>query len=231
MEQYDQIGARLDRLPLARFHYRIFGIISFSLLLTGFLSYSGNVVLAKLVSNGWSNNFLNAAFTSALMFGYFIGSLTGGFIGDYFGRRRAFRINLLIVGIAATGAAFVPDMYWLIFFRFLMGTGMGALIMVGYASFTEFIPAMVRGKWSARLSFVGNWSPMLSAAIGVVVIAFFSWRIMFLLGGIGILLAWLLSGKYFIESPRWLAGKGQIAGAESQLREVEQQIEREKSIR
>ncbi|KPP15680.1 hypothetical protein ACU99_02660, partial [Escherichia coli] len=34
MEQYDQIGARLDRLPLARFHYRIFGIISFSLLLT-----------------------------------------------------------------------------------------------------------------------------------------------------------------------------------------------------
>ncbi|STF45598.1 metabolite transport protein [Escherichia coli] len=59
-------------------------------------------------------------FTSALMFGYFIGSLTGGFIGDYFGRRRAFRINLLIVGIAATGAAFVPDMYWLIFFRFLM---------------------------------------------------------------------------------------------------------------
>ncbi|EPF4853747.1 hypothetical protein ACSSGB_004170, partial [Escherichia coli] len=22
MEQYDQIGARLDRLPLARFHYR-----------------------------------------------------------------------------------------------------------------------------------------------------------------------------------------------------------------
>ena len=56
MEQYDQIGARLDRLPLARFHYRIFGIISFSLLLTGFLSYSGNVVLAKLVSNGWSGN-------------------------------------------------------------------------------------------------------------------------------------------------------------------------------
>lgn len=54
---------------------------------------------------------------------------------------------------------------------------------------------------------------------------------MFLLGGIGILLAWFLSGKYFIESPRWLAGKGQIAGAESQLREVEQQIEREKSIR
>lgn len=230
MEQYDYIGARLDRLPLARFHFRIFGIISLGLLLTGFLSCSGNVVLAKLVSNGWSNNFLNAAFTSSLMFGYFVGSLTAGFIGDYFGRRKAFRINLLIVGISATAAAFVPNMFWLIFFRGLMGIGMGALIMVGYASFTEFIPAGVRGKWSARLSFVGNWSPMLSAAIGVVIIAFLSWRMMFLLGGAGMLLAWYLSGKYFIESPRWLAGKGQKNLAEQHLREIEAQIEKEHNI-
>lgn len=230
MEQCDPIGARLDRLPLSRFHFRIFGIISFSLLVTGFLSYSGNVVLAKLVSNGWSNNYLNAAFTSALMFGYFIGSLTGGFIGDYLGRRKAFRVNLLIVGISASAATFVPNMYWLIFFRFLMGTGMGALIMVGYASFTEFIPPAMRGKWSARLSFVGNWSPMLSALIGVVVIAFFSWRMMFLLGGAAMLLAWYLSGKYFIESPRWLASKGQLSTAEKHLQLVESQIEKEKKI-
>lgn len=230
MEQYEYIGARLDRLPFSNFHFRIFGIISLGLLLTGFLSYSGNVVLAKLVSNGWSNNYLNAAFTSALMFGYFIGSLSGGFIGDYLGRRKAFRVNLLIVGISATAASFVPNMYWLIFFRALMGTGMGALIMVGYASFTEFIPPAVRGKWSARLSFVGNWSPMLSAAIGVVVIACFSWRAMFLLGGVGMLLAWYLSGKYLIESPRWLAGKGQQDQAEKHLLDVEQQIEKEKKI-
>ncbi|WP_032939832.1 MFS transporter [Citrobacter youngae] len=230
MEQCDPIGARLDRLPLSRFHFRIFGIISFSLLVTGFLSYSGNVVLAKLVSTGWSNNYLNAAFTSALMFGYFVGSLSGGFIGDYLGRRKAFRINLLIVGVSACAATFVPNMYWLIFFRCLMGIGMGALIMVGYASFTEFIPPTVRGKWSARLSFVGNWSPMLSAAVGVVVIACLSWRMMFLLGGATMLLAWYLSGKYFIESPRWLAGKGQRSEAEKHLVQVESQIEKEKKI-
>lgn len=28
MEQYEYIGARLDRLPFSRFHFRIFGIIS-----------------------------------------------------------------------------------------------------------------------------------------------------------------------------------------------------------
>ncbi len=49
MEQYDQIGARLDRLPLARFHYRIFGIISFSLLLTGFLGSDSNLLIVFYV--------------------------------------------------------------------------------------------------------------------------------------------------------------------------------------
>ncbi len=62
MEQCDPIGARLDRLPLSRFHFRIFGIISFSLLITGFLSYSGNVVLAKLVSNGGNDSNLLIVF-------------------------------------------------------------------------------------------------------------------------------------------------------------------------
>jgi putative MFS transporter len=90
MEQYDHIGIRMDRLPLSSFHYRIFGIIGLSLLITGFLSYSGNVVLAKLVSNGWSNNYLNAAFTSALMLGYFIGSLMGDLLAIIWGGARRF---------------------------------------------------------------------------------------------------------------------------------------------
>lgn len=224
----DAIGARLDRLPLASFHVKIFGIIGMSLLATGFLSYSGNVVLAKLVSNGWSNNYLNATFTSAMMLGYFIGSLAGGFVGDCLGRRKAFRINLLIVALSASAAAFAPDMLWLIFFRCLMGIGMGALIMVGYASFTEFIPARIRGKWSARLSFVGNWAPLLSAAIGVVVITYLSWRLMFLLGGAAMLILWVLSANYFIESPRWLAGKGKQDQAEASLLAIEREIEQEK---
>jgi putative MFS transporter len=225
------IGERLDRLPLSKFHHKIFLLIGASLLVTGFLSYSGNVVLAKLISNGWSNNYLNAAFASALMLGYFIGSLSGGFVGDYLGRRQAFRISLLIVGVAASAASFSPNMYCLIALRCLMGIGMGALIMVGYASFVEFIPALVRGKWSARLSFVGNWAPLLSAVVALVVIPLLSWRIMFLLGGIAMLAIWFLCSDYFIESPRWLAGKGKNAQAEASLNEIEREIEREKDIK
>lgn len=70
MEDNDHIGARLDRLPLSRFHF-VFWNNSLACY-NGVLSYSGNVVLAKLINNGWSNNYLNAAFTSALMLGYLL---------------------------------------------------------------------------------------------------------------------------------------------------------------
>lgn len=92
---------------------------------------------------------------------------------------------------------------------------------MGYTSFAEFIPANVRGKWSARLSFISNGSLMLSAAIGVMVISTFSWRAMFLLGEIWMPAAWFLSGIYFLESPRCLAGKGRKAMAEPSLRNIE----------
>lgn len=157
------------------FYYCIFGIISFSLLLIGFLSYFGNVVLVKLVSNGWLNNFFNVVFILVLMFGYFIGLFIGGFIGDYFGWCRVFCINFFIVGIVVIGVVFVFDMYWFIFFCFLMGIGMGVLIMVGYVLFMEFIFVMVCGKWFVWFLFVGNWLFMLFVVIGVVVIVFFSW--------------------------------------------------------
>lgn len=130
------------------------------------------MVLAKLVSNGWSNNYLNAAFTSALMFGYFLGSLAGGFIGDYLGRRKAFRVrftdrrDLCLRGNLCTQhvlAYLFPlfDGHW------NGGANYGGLCLILP---NLFLPRCA--KWSARLSFVGNWSPMLSAAIGIVVIAF-----------------------------------------------------------
>jgi putative MFS transporter len=52
---------------------------------------------------------------------------------------------------------------------------------------------------------------------------------MFLLGGMAMLVAWYLSGKYFIESPRWLAVKGK-GDAEKHGMQVESQIELETSL-
>src|SRR5665647_1300097 len=81
----NNIGQRLDRLPISKWHLMVFWLIGCGLLIDGIDNYLGGIVLAQLVKNGWSNNILNAAFTSATMAGLFIGSLFAGFSGDHLG--------------------------------------------------------------------------------------------------------------------------------------------------
>jgi len=45
-------------------------------------------------------------------------------------------------------------MDWLIAARFVMGLGLGAEIVVGYSTMTEFVPPQSRGRWMAFMAFL-----------------------------------------------------------------------------
>lgn len=77
-----------------------------------------------------------------------IGACAAGLIGDRFGRRASYQINLAIFGFASLAAVFAPNMTVLIALRFVMGIGLGAEIVVGYGTLAEFIPPSHRGRWS-----------------------------------------------------------------------------------
>jgi hypothetical protein len=53
-------GARLDRLPVSRFHYRMLGLIGSGMFLDAFDIYLQAGVLAALLSIGWSTPGENA---------------------------------------------------------------------------------------------------------------------------------------------------------------------------
>lgn len=234
MDIQNLIGARIDRLPTSKWHYKIFWLIGLGLLIDGVDNYLGGIVLAQLVRNGWSNNYLNAMFTSCTMAGLFLGSLFAGFSGDHLGRKFAYQINLLIFGIASIASAFVTNMTMLIVLRGLAGIGLGAEIVVGFATFTEFISAKNRGKWSATLSLVGNCAPPLATLIGLLVMPVlgpnYGWRAMFLICGLCALALWFARHNV-PESPRWYASCGLNDKADKILSEIEKQIEFEKGIK
>ncbi|MHC1685563.1 MAG: MFS transporter [Clostridiaceae bacterium] len=228
------IGPRLDRLPTSKWLYKVFWMIGFGILIDGFDNYSGGVVLAQLVKNGWSDNFLNAAFTSTTMVGLFFGSLFAGFSGDHWGRKFAYQVNLLIFGLATLAAAFAPNMTVLIILRGIMGFGLGAELVVGFGTFAEFVPAKTRGKWTATLSLIANTAPPIATLIGLLVMSSlgpnYGWRAMFVIGGVSALVLWYVRHD-FPESPRWHASRGDIAKADEILTEVEKQIEKEQGIK
>src|ERR1700760_2581497 len=101
-------GARLDRLPVSRFHRRIKWLIGIGMFFDGFDIYVASTVLGAVLHDGFSTLKLNGAFVSATFAGMTIGSLATGFLGDRFGRRFTYQANLMLFGLASIASAFAP---------------------------------------------------------------------------------------------------------------------------
>ena len=177
-------GARLDRLPVSSFHWRILGLIGAGMFLDAFDIYLQGGVLGALVSSGWSTAAMNANFISTTFAGMVVGAWLAGVWGDRFGRRFSYQMNLLVFGTASLAGALAPTMLWLTVARFFMGIGLGAEIVVGYVLLSEFVPPGSRGRWGTGLAVITNSALFFSALIGRFVIPNFGWRWMFVLMGV-----------------------------------------------
>lgn len=218
-------GARLDRLPTSSFHRRIMSLIAIGMFFDGFDVYLAATVLGATLHSGFSTFAQNAQFVSVTFLGMMLGSFLTGFLGDRYGRRFTYQANLAVFGLASVAAAFAPSMLVLILLRGIMGLGLGAEIVVGFGTLTEFVPPKARGKWLGALSVTVVVSLPISALASTLIIPRFGWRIMFVLGGLGALIVWYLRKK-MPESPRWLESVGRTDEAESLLQKIESEVAR-----
>ena len=176
-------GARLDRLPVSRFHWKLFAVIAVGMFFEGFDIYIAASVLGATYSTGFSTLAQNGLFISTTFVGMTLGALLAGFLGDRYGRRRTYQINLLVFGAAAIGSVFAPNMETLIALRFVMGLGLGAEAVVGYAIVTEFFPRRTRGRWAGMICTTVTTGLPVSAVLAWLLVPTFGWRVMFFLGG------------------------------------------------
>lgn len=216
-------GARLDSLPIGRFHHRLRFLIGVGMFFDGFDIYIAATVLGATIRSGFATLPQAAAFVSATFLGMMLGSVITGFLGDRLGRRFTYQTNLAIFGIASLVAAFAPNMGALIILRFIMGFGLGAENVVGYSTLTEFIPPAQRGRWLGMMAVIVVMGLPVSAFLGYALVPHFGWRIMFVLGGIGALFVWRLR-KALPESPRWLQTVGRYAEADTLLTSIEAEV-------
>ena len=215
-------GARLDRLPVSSFHYRIFWLVGAGMFFDGYDLYVAGGVLASTIQSKFSTLPQNLQFISLTFVGMTLGALITGFVGDKYGRRFTYQINLLVFGIASIAAAFAQDMTQLIICRFVPGLGLGAEIVVGYSTLTEFVPPKLRGRWLSFMAFIVVAGFPVTALLGYLIIPTWGWRPMFIIAGIGSLIVWVLR-KNLPESPRWLEAQGRTAEAEALMQTIEQE--------
>src|SRR3954464_15003013 len=215
-------GARLDRLPVGPFHYRIFWLVGAGMFFDGYDLYVAGGVLASAIQTKFTTAPQNLQFISLTFVGMTVGSLITGFVGDKYGRRFTYQVNLLVFGLASLAAAFAQDMNQLIACRFVQGLGLGAEIVVGYSTLTEFVPPRSRGRWLAFMAFLVVAGFPVTSLLGYFIIPTWGWRPMFVIAGIGALIVWYLR-KNLPESPRWLEAQGRTAEAEAILQAIEKE--------
>ena len=178
-----------------------------------FDNYITGGVLGAAIKEGWSTMSMNALFISAGTAGMTIGSIAAGWLGDRYGRRFSFQLNLLIFGLFSFAAAASPTMGWLTVSRFLMGLGMGAEFVIAYTMLSEFVPPKSRGRWQASMAVISNGAVFISSLCGFLIIPHYGWRWVFVIAGVAALVVWFLR-KSLPESPRWLESQGRNAEAE-----------------
>lgn len=227
-----RVPARLDRLPWAKFHWRVVIGLGSVWILDGLEVTMVGSVAARLTEPG-SGIEINAAQIGVAAAIYILGACVGalffGQLTDRFGRKKLFILTLgvYIIATVATAFAFAPWYFYLA--RFFTGAGIGGEYAAINSAIDELIPARVRG----RVDLIINGTYWLGAAAGsaLAIVALnenilamdLGWRLAFGLGAVLGLLIFIVR-RHVPESPRWLFIHGREEEAEKIVNGIEQEV-------
>lgn len=118
---------------------------------------------------------------------------------------------------------FFLDLCRLFVFRFIQGCGLGGEVPVAATYVNELARAKGRGTFVLLYELVFTFGLLAAAALGLLVVPNFGWRVMFVIGAaIGFVVPWLR--RSLPESPRWLAGQLRFDEAERSLAMIEDEV-------
>lgn len=104
------------------------------------------------------------------------GGLFFGFLADRIGRTRAMMLSIICYSVGAAACGLATSLGMLMFFRVLLGIGVGGEWSAGAALITETWPAQHRGKVMAWVQSAFPLGYAMAALIAAIVVPQFGWR-------------------------------------------------------
>lgn len=143
------------------------------------------------------------AIGSATLLASAAGGILAGFFCDRYGRTRTLVLTVLIYSFASAGTATSQTVWQLIFWRALVGFGLGGEWSAGATLVSESWPPALRGRAGAFMQSGWAIGYMLAAVASGVILPLYGWRILFLIGVTPALLT-LWIRRSVGEPPLWL---------------------------
>lgn len=226
---HGRIAARIDRLPLTSFQWRLAILIEVT---WGFIIFDTDGIGARLYPFVWRPHHTltvdQYAVIQALQvgLGIILGAFLMSWVADRFGRRPAILLATVLGGICIWPFAYVTNFWALVFLSILSTLGVGGIVATQSVYLSEMTSPQIRNKVllasqgitalvSASVNLLafwlipGRWQAYLwvSAAVEIIILL--------------PLLLWLLP-----ESPRWLETHGRHEEAERAVEDIEARCRR-----
>src|ERR687890_136698 len=218
----DELGSRIDALQKIPLKTSVIIAISLASFFT-YYDITNYSYISPILKTNWHIGDAEIAYGASMtIFGYVIGAICITVFADTYGRKPAFILSILLLGVGSALAASSQDITQMAIFRLLTGIGIGAEIAIVATYIGEMSPKSKRGKYTSSIILIG-WAGLTSSGpISFLliqqsqVIGIDSWRIVLAIAGT----VALISLPFRIQMPesfRWLLAKGKIHQLDSIL--------------
>ncbi|VBB09535.1 sugar transport proteins signature 1 [Lucifera butyrica] len=226
--QHSNAANRLDRLPIASLHKNILFAVAIAYFFE-FADLNRFAIIVPKLMNIWGVSVNTVAYVTSFSFlAMAVGSAIGGWLADFYGRKKALTITVMMFTIISVLSGFAWDIWTLGLCRIVGSAGLAAMTVIAVIYVNEMFPAKLRGKYQAYAMVIGICGTPVTNLIAsaVVPLAPWAWRLVFIWGLLGFL--YLLFSRRIFESPRWYESREQYDKADDILCRIENEVRREK---
>lgn len=214
---------RLEKMPVGSFHYKLLMVTGLGWLFdsmdTGLISF-----VLPVLSKEWGLTPDQMGWIGSIgLVGMALGAVVSGTVADRIGRKKVFTITVLMYAIATGMCALAWSYEALLFFRFLVGFGLGGELPVAATLMSEYAPTKLRGRFIVLLESFWGIGWLVAACIAYLLIPEFGWKMAFLIGSLPALYVFIIR-LHMPESVRYLIAKKRISEAKDIILDLEKKL-------
>ncbi|HUC12067.1 MAG TPA: MFS transporter [Stellaceae bacterium] len=208
----DNVLARFDDCKVTALHWKIMFISGMGFFTDAYDLFIIGVVMSLLKAEWHISPVEQGLVTSTALLASAVGAIAFGRIADMLGRKRIYGFKVLVLAAGAIASALSPGIWWLIFFRIILGIGIGGDYPVSSTIMSEYSGKKHRGMMvslvfamQAAGLIVG---PLLAVALLLTNLSHdMVWRLLLAFGAVPALAVFEMR-RDMAETPRFLLATG-----------------------